>query len=128
MINEALAKAESGWGIATQDFAGPMVDYRNEQPNRDRQSDADRVWMPMLRPATRTFPAFVERGGGRRPAPKPPEVRTDYLVIAVIVGILLGLVGACFYGIYYTPADAWAFDRPEAKLPQPQPRTSPYFR
>jgi len=107
-----------------------MVDFRNEQLHRERQTDAERVWLPMLRPVTRTFPAFVERGtaGSHRPAPKRGEVRADYLAIAVLVGILLGLTGACFYGIYYTRADEWAFDRPEAKLAPPQPHPSPYFR
>ncbi|HUN49148.1 MAG TPA: hypothetical protein VMU85_21620 [Stellaceae bacterium] len=108
-----------------------MTDYRSEQLERERQSDADRVWMPMLRPATRTFPAFVERGTGaahRRPTGKRADVRADHLAIAVVVGILLGLTGACFYGIFYTPADGWAFDRPEAKLAPPQTHRSPYFR
>jgi len=108
-----------------------MIDIRKERARKDRRTDAERVWLPFLRPETHTFPAFVERGTGsgvRKRVPKSPEdVRTDHLVIAVLVGIVLGLVGACIYGAFYMPKDEWAFDRPEAKLPPPQPHRSPYY-
>ncbi len=108
-----------------------MIDVKKERAVKDRRADADRVWLPFLRPETHTFPAFVERGTGsgrRKPVVKSPEqVRADHLVIAVLVGIVLGLMGACVYGAFFMKKDEWAFDRPEAKLPPPQPHYSPYY-
>ncbi|HTZ78633.1 MAG TPA: hypothetical protein VMC10_12020 [Stellaceae bacterium] len=104
-----------------------MVDFRDKSLHHDRPTEAERVWLPMLRPATRTFPAFVERGirnSSGRVRRRSKEMRGDYLAIAILVGLVLGLAGACIYGIYYTPADPWAFDRPEAQLPSPQPHSS----
>jgi hypothetical protein len=108
-----------------------MIKIRKERTLKDRRTDLERVWLPFLRPETRTFPAFVERGTGsgpRKPLPKnPEEVRADNLVIAVLVGIVLGLASACIYGAYFMQQDQWAFDRPEARLAPPQPHRSPYF-
>lgn len=74
----------------------------------------------------------MERGTSgaiRKPAPKSPEdVHADRLVVAVLAGIVLGLVGACTYGAFFTHNDEWAFDRPEAKLPPPQSHHSSYLR
>jgi hypothetical protein len=110
-----------------------MSEIRTQQLPRDRRTQMDRVWLPFLRPETHTFPAFVERGTGgggvRKPVPKSPEdVHADRLVIAVLAGIVLGLIGACTYGAFFTHTDQWAFDRPEAKLPPPQSHHSPYLR
>jgi len=109
-----------------------MIEIRNEQALRDRRTRTDRVWLPFLRPETHTFPAFVERGTGggvRKPVLKSPEeVRADHLMIAVLAGIVLGLVGACAYGAFFMQKDPWAFDRPEAKMATPQSHRSPYFR
>jgi hypothetical protein len=47
--------------------------------------------------------------------------RRDFLLTAMLGGIVAGLVVAFVYGIYM-PKSPWAFDRPEAQLPSLQPR------
>jgi hypothetical protein len=55
-----------------------------------------------------------------KPGPRA-RFRRDFVLSAVLGGIVLGLVAAFAYGLYM-PKAPWAFDRPEAQLPSLQPR------
>ena len=76
--------------------------------------------MPML---------LADPKGGNNPSNPRRRARTrargDRVVMAVLVGITLGLGFAFVLGIY-TPKSQWAFDDPRAKLPSLQARHTLY--
>ena len=68
--------------------------------------------------------ARLSRPGARPAAPargRRAPFRRDFVLTALLGGVVIGLAVAFTYGIY-KPKTPWAFDRPEAQLPSLQPR------
>jgi hypothetical protein len=71
-------------------------------------------------PHARQHPPRSRKATGRLTNPLL-RARYDFVLSAVLGGIVLGLLIAFVYGLYL-PKVPWAFDRPEAQLPSLQVR------